>query len=164
MPSFTRPRTIRFGDTDPAGIVFYPRYFEMLVEVIEDFFALALDMPFARLHLELGLGIPLVDVHAEFLRPSRLGEVVDFTLTVTRFGRTSFTTDIIAACAGETRLRARLTMVFTHMATARAVPPPQAVAARLAAFASQGQAADAGAATDEKRLPGDEGVGRIGKE
>jgi 4-hydroxybenzoyl-CoA thioesterase len=34
---------IRFQHTDPAGIVFYPRYFEILGQIIEDWFSHDLD-------------------------------------------------------------------------------------------------------------------------
>ena len=39
MP-FTLTHTVRFGDCDPAAIVFYPRYYEMLNATIEEWFAL----------------------------------------------------------------------------------------------------------------------------
>ncbi len=133
-PAFTWLRRIRFGDTDPAGIVFYPRYFEMFVELIEDFFEQALEMPFDRLHLDLGLAIPLAEAQATFLRPSRLGETLTFSLTVHHFGRTSFTTDIAAHRDQEQRLRARLVMVFLSMADARPTEPPPDLAARIKAL------------------------------
>ena len=39
MTVFTVDIPVRFQHTDPAGIVFYPRYFEMINQVIEDWFA-----------------------------------------------------------------------------------------------------------------------------
>ena len=46
---FQREQVVRFGHCDPAGIVFFPRYFEMLNELVEDWFAQALGLPFAVL-------------------------------------------------------------------------------------------------------------------
>ena len=145
---FTMVRKIRFGDTDPAGIVFYPRYFEMFVEVVEDFFAETLGFPFKRLHLDAGIAIPLVKVEAEFLRPSRIGDELALGLTLLAFGRSSFTMRIEAASAEEERLRATLVMVFMSMQAARPVAPPAEIAAILTGLLDR-QAADAGAATHE---------------
>ena len=36
--SFTTTRKVRFEHCDPAGIVFYPRYFEMINGTVEDWF------------------------------------------------------------------------------------------------------------------------------
>ncbi|MBC7576171.1 MAG: hypothetical protein H7312_02260 [Tardiphaga sp.] len=40
MP-FTKKKLIRFHLCDPAGIVFYPQYFYLLSEAMEDFMAAA---------------------------------------------------------------------------------------------------------------------------
>jgi hypothetical protein len=60
---------VRFAHVDPAGIVFYPRYFEMLNGAIEDFFAEAAGADFASLHLERGIGVPTARLHTEFAAP-----------------------------------------------------------------------------------------------
>ncbi len=39
---------VEFNHCDPAGIVFYPRYFEMANSVVENFFRDEVDYPFAR--------------------------------------------------------------------------------------------------------------------
>ncbi len=130
-PSFVMQRKIRFGDTDPAGIVFYPRYFEMLNETMEDFCEDALGLSFRRMHGDLRMGIPLLRVTSEFMAPSRLGDLVRFELTLLEFGRTSFAVQIEALAETELRLRARLLPVFMSLDTGRPVPPPADVAERL---------------------------------
>lgn len=125
---FTTTRKIRFGDTDPAGIVFYPRYFEMFVAVMEDFFEEVLHAPFRSLHLERHIAVPLASIQTDFLAPSRIGEQLVFTLTLHAAGRTSFTTGIEGTCDGTPRLRATLTTVFVDMQTGRPTPPPDDIA------------------------------------
>ena len=68
---FQREQLVRFGHCDPAGIVFYPRYFEMLNELVEDWFAQGLGQSFARLITESGLGMPTAQLDTRFLRISR---------------------------------------------------------------------------------------------
>ena len=46
--SFQISTKVRFGDVDPAGIVFYPRYFEMLNAAVEDWFTMAAPGRFCR--------------------------------------------------------------------------------------------------------------------
>ena len=46
--AFTYPHKVLFRHCDPAGIVFYPRYFEMMNDTVEAFFGTALDAPWTR--------------------------------------------------------------------------------------------------------------------
>jgi 4-hydroxybenzoyl-CoA thioesterase len=71
---FIKEEQIRFQHVDYAGIVFYPRYFEMLNCIVEDFYDEALGLPFNKMH-ETG-GIPTVDLKVQFMKPARLGEVL----------------------------------------------------------------------------------------
>lgn len=127
---FTVSHRVRFQHCDPAGIVFYPRYFEMINAVVEDWFA-AMGMPFARMHGAEGAGVPTVAVSAEFPAASRLGDVLDFTLTVARLGRTSAELRIEARCGDELRLRARPVLVWIDAQRMQARPWPEALRCRI---------------------------------
>ncbi len=108
--NFTRQIQIRFQHCDPAGIVFYPRYFEMFNQVIEDWFAEALGMPFQTMHVEQGLGVPIVRAECDFVGASRIGDMVDFNLQVAHIGNKSFGLAMTAKRRDEIRLRAQLTL------------------------------------------------------
>ena len=71
--SYHRLIQIEFNHCDPAGIVFYPRYFEMTNSVVENFFADVLDCSFARMMEERG-GVPTARIEVNFHAPSRLGK------------------------------------------------------------------------------------------
>jgi 4-hydroxybenzoyl-CoA thioesterase len=111
--SFSRAFTVNFGQCDPAGIVFYPRYLEMLNATVEAFFADALDYGFARIHLAERCGVPTVHLGVDFRAPSRLGDVIVYTLRVAAVGRTSVTFDTRVTCDEELRLTARHVLVWT---------------------------------------------------
>lgn len=135
MAAFERDIVVRFGDSDPAGIVFYPRYFEMINRLIEDWFAEALDYPFRRMHLEEHRGVPTLTVDASFTGVSRIGDVLRFALSVARLGNASFTLNIRATCDGEERLTARQVCVFTTTgADIAAEPLPDALRAKMLSF------------------------------
>lgn len=92
MPTLTAFRTIliEWGDCDPAGIVYFPRYVAWFDNCTHELFRRA---GFEKAEMQRKfqiLGIPMVDVRAKFYIPSRYGEFVDIESRVTEFGRTSF--------------------------------------------------------------------------
>lgn len=110
--SYHRRIQVEFNHCDPAGIVFYPRYFEMTNSVVENFFADEMQYPFRRMHMQDGTGVPTVRIEAEFNAPSKLGDLLDFTLQVERIGNASATLKLRATDDGQERLRATLTLVW----------------------------------------------------
>ncbi|MBT9246307.1 acyl-CoA thioesterase (plasmid) [Gemmobacter fulvus] len=109
---YAREIPVEFNHCDPAGIVFYPRYFEMTNSVVENFFADVLRYPFARITMEEHAGVPTVRIEADFRAPSRLGDRLAFTLEVKRIGRTSVAVQIRAAVGAQTRMEVDLTLVW----------------------------------------------------
>lgn len=137
MTLFQTRRRVEFQHCDPAGLVFYPRYFEMVNSVIEEFFAEALGTDFRTLHMERGKAVPTVRIEAEFVRPSRLGDRLDFALSVERIGRTSAGLRLVGAASDEIRLAVRSTIVHIDGASGRPEPWPDDLRAGLAARAPQ---------------------------
>jgi 4-hydroxybenzoyl-CoA thioesterase len=87
----TREVTIEWGDCDPAGIVFYPRYFAHCDSSTGALFAAALGMTKAKIIRHYGiLGWPMVDTRARFLIPNSFGDTVQIVSTVTAIRRASF--------------------------------------------------------------------------
>jgi len=86
-----RAVTIEWGDCDPAGIVFYPRYFAMFDASTAALFAAALGEPKSAWVRRFGiLGIPMVDTRAKFSVPSAYGDEVVIESRITAFRRSSF--------------------------------------------------------------------------
>ena len=84
---FTTQKRVRFQHCDPAGIVFYPQFFVLLHEVQEDFLA---HIGFAEHALiASGIGLPIVDMKAEFLGMCRHGDELSLSLELTRIGNAS---------------------------------------------------------------------------
>jgi 4-hydroxybenzoyl-CoA thioesterase len=128
--SYSRTIQIEFNHCDPAGIVFYPRYYEMVNSVVENFFAEELGYPFSRIVIEEGCGVPTVHVASDFSAPSWLGEKVEFALRVVKVGARSVGFAIDAAKGGESRMTTHLTLVWIN-AKGRAEPWPELLHARL---------------------------------
>lgn len=84
---FSKEEKIRFQHIDYAGIVFYPRFLEMLNGIVEDWFEEALDRPFSKMHETNG--IPTVDLKVQFKKAARLGETLTKKLWVKKLGDSS---------------------------------------------------------------------------
>ena len=82
---------IQWGDCDPMGIVFFPRYFAIFDDSTSVLFERALGMTkFELTQREKFSGFPLVDIRARFLIPSRFGDDVVVESGVCEFRRSSF--------------------------------------------------------------------------
>jgi len=128
-----RERVIRFSDCDPAGIVFYPQYFVMFNELLEDWFSDGLEVAFNSLILERRIGLPTVRLEVDFSAISRMGDVVVLLLAVERLGRRSLT--LALRCEGQDgqrRMAARQVLVTTSLDTHQAIDIPPDVRAAIA--------------------------------
>ncbi len=125
---------VRFADTDPAGIVFYPRYFEMVNGVVESWFADEIGVSYHEMTGRQGVGTPTVHIEADFLRPSTLGETLTFTLKLLDLGRSSCTVSITASCKGEKRLTAKAVLVYITTTNYRARPFPEPMRRAMSRF------------------------------
>jgi 4-hydroxybenzoyl-CoA thioesterase len=123
--SFVMQQQVRFAHVDAAGIVFYPRYFEMLNAAVEDYFAQRIGVSFAAVHIERRIGVPTVHLHVDFTAPSRLGDLLEWTLEPVRVGRSSAEFQITARCDAELRLTARIVLVCMALDRAEALPWPE---------------------------------------
>lgn len=134
MPAFIISQKIMFQHCDPAGIVFYPRYVEMFNAVVEEWFERGLELSFAELVMERGKGVPTAHLEVSFKAPSRLGEVLDLSLAVTKIGSSSVTCTIEAHCGGEVRLGGTVTLVHIDGARMKSEPWPDDLRAKIEKF------------------------------
>jgi len=131
---YIKDKLIRFQHCDPAGIVFYPQYFVLIHELVEDWFNEGLGQPFVELVKRRGMGVPLVKVECEFIGPNSLGDTLSFALAVKRIGGSSIVLSVKGTTAGKDTLRATLTVVYTSLKELRAVPVPDELRAAMARF------------------------------
>lgn len=130
-------KLVRFQHCDPAGIVFYPQYFVLFHEVIEDWFNNGLQVDFARFVGTEGLGIPTVDIHAAFVAPSKHGETLRFNLQVREIGTSSIKLHLTACAGAELRAKIDQTVVLFSVETRRPVPLPLDLKERMLRFSSR---------------------------
>ncbi len=110
--TFRRQLTVEWGDCDPAGIVFNPRFFEFFDANSWLLFETALGVKHHEIATAFDiLGIPLVDARANFLKPIKFGDTIEIASRVNEFRRSSFDVEhrisvggALAVEGGETRV------------------------------------------------------------
>ena len=123
--AFTRSVPIRFSHCDPAGIVYFPHYFNMFNGLIEDWYTEELGYNYAEIIMGSQFGFPFVHIECDFKVPSRMGDVIDLTLLVERVGRSSLGIAIVCHRDGVERLRARMVTAMMSITTRKPEPLPQ---------------------------------------
>jgi len=137
----TNRRDVRivWGDCDPAGIVYYPRYFEMFDTSTTALFERALGMTkYEFLKAYDSLGYPMVDTRARFLLPTRYGDDVVIETRINEIKRSSFATTHRLLKDGALAVEGFETRVWVGRDPAdpdriRAKPLPDEMVARLKA-------------------------------
>ena len=125
---------VRFTHTDPAGYVFFPRYFEMLQAVIEDWFTHALQQRYADLINRRRLGTPTASTQCTFLKPSRLGDEIAIAVKLENIGNSSFRLRFIGTVEDNLRLEAVSTLVMISLDDGAPRPIPADLRARMEAY------------------------------
>jgi 4-hydroxybenzoyl-CoA thioesterase len=81
---------IEWGDCDPAGIVYFPRYFQFFDACTAAMFE-QVGLPKQALIKQYDIvGFPVVDVSAKFMIPSKFGDDVSIETSISEWRRSSF--------------------------------------------------------------------------
>jgi 4-hydroxybenzoyl-CoA thioesterase len=148
MSAFQREILVRFGHCDAAGWVFYPRYFEMISDFVEDWFEDGLAASAPGLFHHKQILTPSVHFTVDFVKPTRYGDRLTFFLWTTKIGKTSCELRIEASHQGELRMRVKQVLVFISASTSRSTSIPPELISRMHRFADEPEvAAGSGPAT-----------------
>lgn len=115
MTTFIHTRTLKiaWGDCDPAGIVFNPRFFEFFDASTWGLFESALGIAQAGFSAHYGIvGIALVDARGNFMKPVAFGDTVEIVSRVAEFRRTSFDVEHKIINKGEVAVEGRESRVW----------------------------------------------------
>lgn len=91
MFSNQREWTVEWGDCDPAGIVFFPRFLAAMDTSTARLLEVAAGQGASRLMEEHAIvGWPMVDLRVRFGAPASFGDVLTIVTTIRHVGRSSF--------------------------------------------------------------------------
>jgi 4-hydroxybenzoyl-CoA thioesterase len=138
--AMTSRRVATWGECDPAGIVYTPRFADWTVEALEMLFSSMIGISWPQLHRSLGLGAPMVALKIEFSSSVRPGDEVEIHLRIVKIGRTSLTAGITGSVDGTKCFSSEITTVFVDTRTNLPAPIPQSIRERLSSIGTQGAA------------------------
>lgn len=130
MP-FSYSRTIHFGDTDAAGVVFFANYLAICHEAYEEALGAA-GVKLNEFFRDTGTIVPIAKAEAEYLRPLQAGDKVRVTATPKRLAAERFEIRFELFRAGPPEKRAgviRTEHVCIASASRERRPLPPALAA-----------------------------------
>jgi len=131
---FVHEQPIRFAHCDPAGIVYFPRFFDLAHTVMEDWLDQGVGAPMHTTIPKRRIGTPTVAIHCDFSQPMRIGDILRFELRVTRIGRTSVELEYKGFHGDALCLHIRQTIVFMDLDAVKAIPIPPEWRGRIERF------------------------------
>jgi len=123
---FTKEHRIRFSECDPAGIVFYPQYFVLFNDLLEEWIDTLIPEGFHGLILEKKVGMPTVHLNADFRSISQMGDDVVLSIGIIRLGGRSIRLRL--QCVGKDgvlRMQVEQVIVTTSLLTHKAISVPE---------------------------------------
>jgi 4-hydroxybenzoyl-CoA thioesterase len=134
--TFTTEKQVRFHHCDPAGIVFYPQYFYLLSEAMEDFMAAAGKPQHEQINV-LRRGWPIIKLDVDFVRMSRYGDRIAIDVVVRRIGGASLALDYLIRGDDGDRVKAQSVVVHVDLDTDRAIQIPDDVRAAFEPYLAE---------------------------
>ncbi|GGO83841.1 4-hydroxybenzoyl-CoA thioesterase [Marinobacterium nitratireducens] len=131
----SRRLEVEWGDCDPAGIVYFPRYFEYFNTSTERMFAFDGMKKIDLLQRYDAVGFPMVETQSKFFEPSQYGDRIRIDSEIVKIGRSSFAVlHRIFNETGELTVECTENRVWTgkdHDGKIRSMPLPADIVAHL---------------------------------
>ncbi len=134
---FTVTRRVKWGDCDPAGIIYTPRVLDYAMEILEAWYREVLEAPWLRLNREMSMGAPTVRVELDFFDAPAPDQDLVLDLLVEDLGRSSITFLVAGRDrAGKAYFRAKLISCFISQPAFKPIAIPQEFRDRIQAYRS----------------------------
>lgn len=130
-------RTIPFGDTDAAAIVYTPRFVDYCMEAVELWLKHYIGVDWYRINVQQQRGTPVVHLELDFKGAVIAGDDLGVIVRVAKVGRASLSVDLegIKAAPGEGAhaaiFGASFTFCFTRTDLNKAISIPEEERLRL---------------------------------
>lgn len=124
---------IRFGDCDPARIIYFPNYFDFFHAAMEDYFRDRLGAIYHVLLSKERLSFPTVHLEVDFSAPVSYGDEVCLNVEVAKVGKASLAFRYTGkrSSDGKRVVQATATTVCTDLDAFKSVPIPDGLRGSL---------------------------------
>ena len=134
MSAFVTQLKVRFGDVDPAGIVYFPKIYDYIHEAFEELWDEHVGARYYHLLLDRQIGFPLVHSEVDFRRPLHFGERPLVRVTCLRLGRSSLALRYVFTVDDDVCVDARMTVVCVSLPGLKSFPIPDETRERFEAI------------------------------
>ena len=138
---YTSEHRIRFSECDPAGIVFYPQYFIMFNDLLEQWIDSMVPGGFSSVIAHKKVGMPTVNLQADFRSISKMGDDVVLSIGVKKIGSRSL--QLRLQCVGKDgvlRMEVQQVIVTTSLVTHQAIEIPEFLREPMQAYLLEDEA------------------------
>lgn len=134
MQTLVMTRTVKWGDCDPAGILYTPRVFDYITEAVEAWFRDVGGIDWMSL-IGRNLGAPTVHTSVDFRTPMEPNLVLGVAVLVDKVGGSSLTFRVVGSdAAGTVYFEGKLVSVVIDFNERRPMPIPDALRERAEAY------------------------------
>ena len=134
-PPFTIVRRVRWGDCDPAGVIYTPRVNYFVLEAIEDFQFALVGNAWGDLLTARGMGAPTVRTEIDYLRPPHAEQEIYISVHLERIGGASVTYLVESRDLNDViYFRSRHVACYVDNASFKPVPIPTDIRALMVAY------------------------------
>lgn len=128
MRSTSIQRRVRFGDTDPFGVLYFAALLEYFKEAVDEFLRESGEAPGdVYRNREERFGFPVVRIEADYMMPARYDEVITLVCAVESTGAKSVAFSVKAFKGGEEAARGTLTFAAISDEW-KSIPLPERIA------------------------------------
>lgn len=152
-PPFIHKRTIRFGESDAAAIVYTARFFEYALDAIDAWYVDVLTVSLYSLNMEHNISCPFVHASIDFKSALRPGDELAVSVLVQKQGRSSLSLRLLGTCGDTLSFTGTFTVVFVDKAAMRSIPIPPEIAARIKEYVDHCQQKATSPEPNPKRQP-----------
>ncbi len=131
---FVHRSRVRFGHCDPAGIAYYPRFFEWFHDAFEAMFEAATGQSYAEILATTGAGFPAVASACDWRSPARFGDAIGVEVFVSRLGERSGTFEYRVRRDETLLATGTVKIAVLDLVSRGSRPWPESVRAALAAY------------------------------
>lgn len=134
---FTVKRVVRFGDCDPAGVIYTPRALDFALEAMEAWYRDVAGASWASLPATYDMAVPTVHYEADHMTILRADTEYEIRLFVSRIGQASISFAIEGVgLDGTLYFRMKVISCFISLAREerKSAPIPATIRARIQAY------------------------------
>ncbi len=122
---------VSFGECDPAGIVFAPRYFEFFARTLDAFYGQRMGLDQRALIGTRRIGLVYAKLSCEYFRPLSYGDDIEIYVLINRISTSSYGFMLHLFHGGTEATRGCSLHVVTSLETFKKMPIPEDIRSAL---------------------------------